>query len=269
MFDVRLYQEESSTRLVALTLLALSGLISGCSDSQSQSNEVTPVARSQPASLSTPLTDTEIETFLNVAASMPDGELPKFMPLSKSTIDDRLPPETLINAYRLEYRSMFDATGQAIRWRRDSDFIRLLSALQTDPEEFASLMTRIGCAVASSTVMSQLNLEDASAKATEQLTRLCSQITALDEFAATNQVNPIAVNQRRQPLVDQLKSLVALLEFSRILSAVPEESRTVIDRHREQILAHLPSRGDLEMFERTLDAPAVIVPASHEAPAVR
>ena len=269
MVDVQLRQVEWGTRLVALTMFTLSGMIVGCGDSQSQSIEVTPVALSQPASLSTPLTDAEIETFLNVAARMPDGELPEFVPLSKSTIDDRLPPETLINAYRLEYRSMFDATGQATRWRRDSDLTRLLSELSTDPEEFASLMTRIGCAVASSTVMSQFNLEDASAKAGEQLAHLSSQITALDELATTKRVNPIAVTQRRQPLVDQLKSLVALSEFSRILSTIPEESRTVIDRHREEILAHLPNRGDLKMFERTLNAPAVIVPASHETPAGR
>lgn len=269
MVDVRLRQAEWCTRLVALTFFTLSGLIVGCSDSQSQSPEVTPVARSQPASLSTPLTDAEIETFLNVAANMPGGELPQFAPLSKSTIDDRLPPTTLIDAYRFEYRSMFDATGQASRWRRDQELVQRLAEHQCDPEEFASLMTRIGCAIASSTVMSRFNLDDASAKASEQLAHISSQITALDELAATKRVNPIAVTQRRQPLVDQLKSLVALSEFSQILSTIPDESRSAINRHRDEILVYLPDRGELNMFERTLNAPAVIVPASHEIPAGR
>lgn len=238
----------------------------GCTDSTEQTVELTPTEQRQPASFTTPLTDADVQTCLNIAAAMPDGKLPEFVPLAQSTIDDRMPAERLIESYRAEYRRMFDPVAQARHWRRDQQLTQLFAAHGTTPEEFASVLTRIGCGIAARTVKSRLNLGEASAKASEQLASLISQMNTMDQQAANPRVNDIAISQRRQPLVDQLKSLVALSEFSAILSNVPPQSTDVISQHWDALASLLPEGGELEMFERTLDSPAVIVPVNHESP---
>ncbi len=264
MTACRLHNLNALSVIAALTALSLSN---GCGDSGGSAVELTPTARRQPASFTTPLTSADIQTVLNVADDMPEGKLPEFVPLAKSTIDDRMPAAKLIEAYRSEYRRMFDPVEQASHWRRDAQLTQTLAAHETTPEDFASLLTRIGCGVAASTVKSQFNLHDTSAKASEQLATITSQMDALDQHATNPRVRPVAIEQRRQPLVDQLKSLVALAEFSAILASVPPQTAEVIAQHRDALASLLPEGSELEMFERTLDAPAVIVPVSHETSA--
>ncbi|MCA9024514.1 MAG: hypothetical protein KDA86_04800 [Planctomycetaceae bacterium] len=253
----------------AFAAWAMLTLTIGCSDSPENAVEVTPVARRQPASLTAPLTPADIRICLNVAAEMPEGKLPEFVPVGQSIIDDRMSAKQLIEAYRTEYRRMFDPVEQARHWRSDEQLVQILTEQGTTPEEFASLLTRVGCGIAAHTMKSKLNLDEASAKASEQLAEIVLKMDAMDQQKANPRVSPVAIAQRRQPLVDQLKSLVALSEFSAVLSSVPPQTTDVISQHWEALASLLPAGGELDMFERTLDAPAVIVPASHERPDAR
>lgn len=96
----------------AFAAWAMLTLTIGCSDSPENAVEVTPVARRQPASLTAPLTPVDIRICLNVAAEMPEGKLPEFVPVGQSIIDDRMSAKQLIEAYRTEYRRMFDPVEQ-------------------------------------------------------------------------------------------------------------------------------------------------------------
>jgi len=256
-------------RAFPVIFLSLMAASLGCGNSVEPTESLTPVARRETPSIDAPLTDAEVRMFLDIVSQLPGGKPPEFNPSVRSTIDDRLPAETLISEYRSEYRRMFDPLEQGSHWRRDGKLTKTLADHGTDPEEFAALLTRIGCAVAATTVSSRSNLQEASEKADEQLAAITTQLNALDNRTATARVSPIAVNQRRQPLVDQLKSIVALSEFSAILLHVPPESRAVIVEYKHELAVHLPQQGELDLFERTYDSPAVIVPVSHETLAPR
>ncbi len=247
----------------ALSLLVF---VCGCGGSEAVTEPETPVAHRSATSFDTPLDEEEIRTFLEIVRALPEGRSPEFAPLPRSAVDDRLPSETLVTAYRQEYRRMFDPVEQGSRWRRDRELMAILTSRGIEPEEFASLMTRLGCAVAAGTVSSRLNLTAASAKSDRQLQAIISRIDKWDNAAASGAATPLDVSQRRQPLVDQLKDLVALSEFSRLLLSIPEESRVMIARHKQELAVHLPQADSLRLFERTLDTDAVIVPVNFEQP---
>lgn len=238
--------------------------LSGCGDAAQDTTPSTPVARRPVTTSTLPLTDADIRTFQAIVRDLPDGRIPEFEPLPQSTIDDRLPAATLVNVCREEYRRMFDPVEQGRRWRDNRKLIAVLQSHGMEPEEFAALLMRLGCAVAAGTVDSRFNLTEASQKAEQQLRATIDQIDELDRRATDGSTAHIGIFQYRQPLVDQMKELVALLEFSRILLSVPEESLAAVARHKEELAVHLPQAGDIRLFERTVDAEAVIVPVEFE-----
>ncbi|MBX3439003.1 MAG: hypothetical protein KF861_16045 [Planctomycetaceae bacterium] len=246
--------------------LVLSCCVSGCGDANTTKEPSTPLARRAGATFETPLSEEEITTFLAIVGEFSAGQLPSFEPLPSPAIDDRLPAQTLVNAYRREYRRTFDPVDQAERWRRNPKLMSVLTARGIEPETFADLLTRLGCALAAGTVNSRLNLSVATEKTDQQLSDLIARIDQWDQRAAQGTVHHSAIAQRRQPLVDQLKDLVALSEFSRLLLGVPEESLRAVDRHKQALSVYLPQSQDVHRFERTLDADAVVVPVSYERP---
>ena len=247
-----------------VVLLVLT-LLSGCGGSEAVTEPSTPVAHRAATSSDTPLSEEDVRMFLDIVRDLPEGKAPEFAPLARSAVDDRLSAETLVTVYRREYHRMFDPTEQGSRWRRDRELMKTLTLHGVEPEEFAILLTRMGCAVAAGTVSSRFNLTEASAKADQQLQTIISRIDEWDSRAASGTASSTRVTQHRQLLVDQLKELVALSEFSRLLLSVPEESRTAIARHQQELAVYLPQTSDVGRFERTLDAEAVIVPTNFES----
>ncbi len=250
-------------RRLRLVLLPFA-VLCGCGGPEAVTEPETPVAHRAATSFNTPLNEEEIRTFLEIVGDLPEGRAPEFAPLARAVVDDRLPAETLVTAYRQEYRRMFDPVEQGSRWRRDPELMAALTSRGVEPEEFASLMARLGCAVAAATVSSRLNLSEASAKSDQQLQAIVSRIGQWDNAAASGAASPFDVSQRRQPLVDQLKDLVALSEFSRLLLSIPDESRAVISRYQQELAVHLPQTDSLRLFERTLETDAVIVPVNFQ-----
>lgn len=246
-------------------LPALSALLLwGCGGSDTEMPTTTPVAVRAEASQESPLTEADVRTFLAIVQDLPQGKVPQFQPLAAAAIDDRLPADTLATVYRREYRRMFDPVEQGRHWRRDSQLTSILSGHELTPEEFAALLTRLGCTVAAGTVSSRFDLADAAAKADEQLQEIIARINEWDSGAASGSISAVSAPQHRQSLVDQLKHLVALSEFSRVLLEIPPESLKAVAQHRQALAEHLPQAGNLQLFERNFDGEAVMVPVNFE-----
>lgn len=251
------------THRLALCLICA---LTGCGGSDDVRESATPVARRASASFEAPLSEQDVRTFLEIVRRLPAGKAPEFEPLASESIDDRLPAQALVSTYRREYRRLYDPVEQGSRWRRNSQLMAVLTAHGMESEAFAALMARLGCALAAGTINSRMNLSEAAEKADRLLDDLITRIDEWDERAAQGIVSSSNVAPRRQPLVDQLKDLVALSEFSRMLLNVPAESCAAVERHRQELAVHLQESKDVGFFERTLDAEAVIVPVRFEKP---
>ena len=233
-----------TTRATSVCLTIL--LLGGCGRDEGAGDSPTPVVHRPSTSLDDPLRDEEVSTFLRVVEDLPGKEVPSFEPLSQVTASDRMSAEQLVDVYRQEYRAMFDASRHGERWRKDRQLMETFGRHRVSPEDFASLMIRMSCAVAANAINSRVNLSETSSRADEQLLQTISRIDRLDTAPPTAQRQ-----QQRQPLLEALQELVALSEFGRILAGVPAESRDVIARHRTDLVRHLPETGSVELFERT------------------
>lgn len=242
--------------IVFVTLLCL--LAVGCSRQESGTAQApTPTARQPSKTLSDPLTDQEVRTFLAVLETLPGKAAPEFLPLSQVTASDRLTAAQLADLYRQEFRAMFDAARHGGRWRKSDQLMETFADNEVTPEDFAALMIRMSCAVAAGKINSQIDLRQVSANADAQVARLVQDIGRLDRALRTKEV----IAARRQAL-DMLQNYVAYSEFTRILQQVPAASLEVVARHRPQLDGHLPQTGNLEQFEQTIEPQ--IVPTSFE-----
>lgn len=239
--------------------LVLAPFLTGCSEENSNSQAPTPTAYRASRDFQDPLTEREISRFLTVVRSLPDGCLPEFEPLDQGTARKGTSASHLADIFRQEYRAMFDAARHGQRWRRQETLVAVFDHHGTTPEDFASLMIRLSCAVAASTLSSDVDLAVVTERADRQVASLIRRIDNLDSVAQS----PSRFELRGQ-LLDSLQQYVAFSEFARLLSEVPKESLAVVSRYHAQIAAYLPRSGSIEGFERTIESS--VVPTSFVTP---
>lgn len=246
--------------LVFVMLLCLLAL--GCSRQQSETTQApTPSAHQASSTLSDPLSEQEVRTFLAVLDTLPGNQAPEFEPLSQATVSDRLSAAQLVEFYRQEYRAMFDASRHGARWRKNDELMATFARHNVTPEDFASLMIRMSCAIAAGTISPQVDLNQIGANTDAQVAGLVKDITRMDAGPRTQDV----VNGRRQA-VELLQNYVAYSEFVRILQEVPPASRELVARHHSRLAGHLPQTGNLDNLEHASD-PQVVPTSFDQGPA--
>jgi hypothetical protein len=244
--------------LSTLSLLALAG----CSGEPPALSAPTPVAAHPAKSLADPLTEQEARRFLEILDSLPDGKVPAFEPLAQATALKSMSGAQLVRIYRQEYRAMFDAARHAQRWREDPELMAVLAEHQTTPEDFASLMIRMSCAITAGTLSADVDLPLVQQKAEQQVKDLIAQVDRLQSGSRT----PATIDARLQSL-DALQEIVAFAEFARLLLEVPHENFAVVQRHRSRLIKYLPQAGSIENFERTIESSVVPTSFERQAPA--
>jgi hypothetical protein len=242
--------------LVFVMLMCLVAL--GCSRQQSDATQApTPTSHQPSTTLSDPLSEQEVQTFLAVLEALPGNQAPEFEPLSQATASDRLSAAQLVEVYRQEYRAMFDASRHGERWRQSDELMATFARHNITPEDFASLMIRMSCAIAAGAMSPQIELNRICDHADAQVARLVEDITRRDAGPRTQD----AVDYRRQA-AESLQNSVAYSEFVRILRDVPPASREMVARYHSRLAGHLPQAGTVEGLKRTLDSQ--IVPTGFE-----
>ena len=121
-------------------------------------------------------------------------------------------------------------------------------------------MIRLSCAVAASTVSSQLSLGEASQRAEQQVQEVVRRLSQYDNRSRLN-------NERewREQFQQSLQELIALSEFSRVLANVPQRSVDIVRQNKSAIAQHLPKADAGRLFEQTIETN--IVPTNFEQPA--
>jgi len=203
------------------------------------------------------LTEDEVRTFLHVLQSFPDQTAPEFEPLSQVTASERMTADQLVDIYRQEYRAMFDAARHGERWRKSDELMSTFSQHDVMPEDFASLMIRISCAITANTISPDLDLTQTTSKADREIDQLVEKIDRMDQLSSS----PANAELRLQAL-GSLQNLVAFSEFTRVLIEVPDDSRRVVAKYRDRLAGHLPKSGHIDHFERTIESQ--VVPTNYQ-----
>ncbi len=251
----------------ALTLAILLSATSGCGRSSSTSEPAIPVAREPEATVADPLTPAEVQRFLSVAPRLPGQRVPEFQPLARPTVTDQLAARALADAYRREFRATFDTVAQGNLWRRDRRLQQALAREQMEPEQLASLVTRISCAISAEVVSANLDMDAVVVSTEQQLETTIGELELLDEQLRLGKVSDThGATRRREQLVEIIQQTVALSEFGRLLQSVPPESVAAVREFRQQLAAHLPPSDNEQLikgFETRTSSE--IVPTSYES----
>lgn len=252
-----------------LTLAAvLAGwvLLLGCSSEQSDAHSVPVADSSGRSALPGGLTDSEVTDFLLVVNELPSGKFPEFQPAGIPPVEQHQEPEAAVFAWREAYRLSCDPANLARSWHANTDLHTVLSRRGYTPREFADLVLRISLAVTAASLDGQIDFGAAHREVEQQIVEMSRAIHQLD-VAPNPSLSPQERLHRREAMMHALQETTALAEFLRMLSEVPQGSRTIATSRRSDLRPYLPDNAnDMAQFERILEMDAQIVPAANWQP---
>jgi len=207
-------------------------LLGGCG----QAPPPVPRATKTPAD---PLTPAEIELFLAMVQAHPRRRAPEFSNDGDDRpIDDTLRPRNMVAAFHERFARLFDPQTQGAVLAGQGDWAKLLTQYKLAPADFAALVTRVSCAVTRLQLDGKYRFSELVEKANRRIETLVAAIERYDAVPATQLTSEIS-RQRTHSII-QLGQTTALLEFARLLAAVPPESLTTVATRLTDLTPLLP-----------------------------
>lgn len=219
----------------------VTSILSGCG----QAPPPPPRATKTPAD---PLTPAEIELFLAMVQAHPRRRAPEFSNDGDDRpIDDALRPRSMVAAFHERFARLFDPQTQGAALATQGDWAKLLTKYKLVPADFAALVTRVSCAVTRLQLDGQFKFSDLVEKANHRIETLVAAIERYDAVPATELTSEIS--RQRTHAIIQLGQTTALLEFARLLAAVPPESLTTVATRLTDLTPLLPAQESASAFE--------------------
>lgn len=253
---------------LTLLLTAFAILIQGCSNSSEQSNEA-PIRISRkdsPYDPQIPLTQKEVERFLQIVAALPNQKVPEFHSPETEIRSANLSAQELTKAFQGEIALRFDAARQAEAWEKNPRLQATFSHLEIDPVEFAVLTTRLSLAYSGFSLNDKLSFEQTGKQAEKIIAEMAEKIDKLDKL--DDQYKNQMWQDTRNHFAEQLRSAVAMKSFSKFLSQIPKQSQQSIAAYQTQLVGLLPDPKETASVFKNFSnqPPSKIQPVNHQKP---
>ena len=217
--------------------LALTGLWLGCQESPEPAEVTQPETLQLPVSLAItekrldePLTEDEIQGFLELVSRFPDGKIPELSPV---TIPGRNEPESLEEIAAEARRSIRESlTVETLQkgWTPTTSVRRILRDEQIESRAVISLMLRLSCAVAANSIGNPRTIRAQQLIMEEKLNQLIARI----------QSDQKAIQPDSEAAVESLKEIASMAEYLAILSSLPVQSLASVREHQQELAVILP-----------------------------
>lgn len=259
-----------SAGLVPVCLFSV--LVCGCHDNSTSPTVaelpvVSITTESEPGDGLTPLTRSELESFLEIVRRLPAGTLPRvepnsqrILPAHKSEADEM---REYAEAVRQEIRGVLAPESLADLWQAQGDVQTTLRQMSVDPGDFGKLAVKVSLAWGAASLSRNVPLEKLQQDANAEVERLIAHWpTTASALRSSGRL--ATVTFQRQQVRDAIEASVSLAEFAGLLAAVPDESVHVVRQYAGQlrsVMADSPKGGT---FEHRVESSPEIRRVSHQ-----
>jgi hypothetical protein len=185
--------------------------------------------------LAEPLTDEEVQSFIELVRLLPDGKPPALTPVPGREGAKARTPEESVLAWRLAVRDALTVDTLMQGWAPRSTVRRALSERQVTPRALTSLMLRMSCAMAADAMGGSRQVAAQRVIADEKVESLVARIHQLER----SRVQP------SESLWEALSEAASLAEYLALLSEVPAESQQWVAAHQTALKSMLPVTSNL------------------------
>ena len=193
--------------------------------------------------LEEPLTEDELQSFIQLMRLLPDGKPPALTPVPGREGVQARTPEGSVRAWRLAVREALTVDTLMQGWAPRSSVRRALSQRQVAPRALLSLMLRMSCAMASDAMGGARQVAAQRVIADAKVESLVARIHQLERSRAKSS----------ESLWESLEEAASLAEYLALLSEVPRESQQRVAAHQSELKSLLPVTTNLsaspESFE--------------------
>ena len=244
--------DASAFRLISQTkplhpflLLAWLGMACccGCGTGDRSSTAAPETALKTPAD---PLTDRELQRFLQVVSRLPERRVPEFSPDDDSEPEGVRSAPEIVTAIRSRFRRVFDPHRQASLWNADPAISAAVAKSGMTTLQFTALVRSLSCAIMKARLADRYNLDDLAAQCDAQISEITQEIEQLDQDRRTR-IND-GIGDPRAHAVSRLGRIVALREFAGLLRQVPAENVALLQQYNREITALLPPSSTPDPF---------------------
>lgn len=187
--------------------------------------------------LDQPLTDAEVELFLQITSQFPGGSIPPFSSTDLPSLRHNGNLLDQLRHLRLAIRDALNPERQGREWRQDARLRSLFQRFQVEPEDFAVLSLKLSSAWSAQNMRAGVRSLEARQQVDRNITE--SALKLMQTSGDGLRDRPEDADRVAQQLI-VLEELVALSEFLALTAQVPEESLEIIASHREKLASTLP-----------------------------
>lgn len=185
--------------------------------------------------LEEPLTDDEVQSFIELVRLLPDGKPPALTPVPGREGSKARTPEESVLAWRQEVRNALTVDTLMQGWAPRSTVQRALRERQVTPRALTSLMLRMSCAMAANAMGGSRQVAAQRVIADEKVESLVARIHQLERSRA----------KPSESLWEALGEAASLAEYLALLSEIPAESQQWVAAHQDELKSMLPVTSNL------------------------
>ena len=182
-----------------------------------------------------PLTDDEVQSFIELVRLLPDGKPPALTPVPGREGSKARTPEESVLAWRQGVRNALTVDTLMQGWTPRSTVQRALRERQVTPRALTSLMLRMSCAMAANAMGGSRQVAAQRVIADEKVESLVARIHQLERSRA----------KPSESLWEALGEAASLAEYLALLSEVPAESQQWVAAHQGDLKPMLPVTSNL------------------------
>jgi hypothetical protein len=206
-------------------------LIAGCGEKEAGPTDDPVMLRLK--SPADPLTDQELQQFLQIVGRLPERRVPEFSPEQQDEFDSLLSASALVENYRNRFRNLFDPVRQGKVWLRNPELAAAAGEAKLTTVQFAALVRNISCALMKAELQPQQNLAKLTADCRSEIDALVQRIEQVDRLPPAELTGELTYQRTQSAL--RLGRMVALLEFTELLTSVPAQNLALIEKHRSEL----------------------------------
>lgn len=186
------------------------------------------------------LSEQEIKTFLKIVGKLSDRQAPAFSPLTEP-LELSDPPEQLVRECIAQFQRQFDPKRQGKIWLNTPEVRDAAANSQWSTVKLAGVMRTLSSAISRSQMTTDQDPEQLHKKARREVARLQKELAAIDGLPK-QKVTRETVQKRTQTAM-ALGKAVALQEYLKVMSSIPEENLVLVRRFQKQLKPLVDSHG--------------------------
>jgi hypothetical protein len=185
------------------------------------------------------LTDAEIQQFLKIVAQLPGQRVPEFSPEDEDEFNTLLSARELVENYRGQFQRLFDPVRQGKIWIRNHQVAAAVGTAHLTTTQFAALVRSLSCALMRAQLEQQQDLQKLIADCRSEVERLIQRIEQTDALPQAELTQELGYERTQSAL--RLGRMVALLEFTELLTSVPDKNVALIQKYQRELAPLVPA----------------------------